>query len=349
MISKNRMGISRRALMRGIALSGAIAVFVGGKAYAINDLLAQWTFETTLPSTAGPFAPETGSGSATGLHAGSSTYSSPAGNGSAHSFSSNVWAVGDYYQLQTSTSGASTIGIQFDQVSSTTGPRDWKVQYSTDGTSFTDFGTYKVDPNSVPAWSSAGPTTPIGIDTYSFDFSSVTALNNQANIYVRLTDTSTSAANNTGTVATAGTDRIDNFSIFKNFDKTQSPIIQPPAAPVAPAGNDVIVGYDGNRGNDTLDLVRGSAVTNGGVKPAAYGPWQNVPFVGSSLAFDNTGGTAHNAHGNLLGTDTGSFNTSNGAVTGGKIYNLATTGALPICLKPTSGDGDWKPTRPNCS
>ena len=74
MISKNRMGISRRALMRGIALSGAIAVFVGGKAYAINDLLAQWTFETTLPSTAGPFAPETGSGSATGLHAGSSTY-----------------------------------------------------------------------------------------------------------------------------------------------------------------------------------------------------------------------------------------------------------------------------------
>ncbi|HEX4414318.1 MAG TPA: PEP-CTERM sorting domain-containing protein [Lacipirellulaceae bacterium] len=234
--------------------------------------------------------------------------------------------MGDYYQLQTSTTGASTIGIQFDQVSSTTGPRDWKIQYSTDGSSFTDFGTYKVAPNGVPSWSSVAAVTPIGLDTYSFDFSSITALNNQANIYLRLSDTSTSAANNTGTVATAGTDRIDNFSIYKNFDKTQSPIIQPPAAPVLPQGNDVVVGYDGNRGNATLDLVRGTATTNGGSKPATYAPWQNTPFVGSSMAFDNLGGTAHNVHGNLLSTDFGGSSPSSG----GRIVNLATTGSAPF-------------------
>ena len=64
----------------------------------------------------------------------------PAGNGSAHSFSSNVWAVGDYYQFQVSTLGQSQIGLVFDQTSSSTGPGNFKVQYSTNGTTFTDTG-----------------------------------------------------------------------------------------------------------------------------------------------------------------------------------------------------------------
>ncbi|HEY2154598.1 MAG TPA: hypothetical protein VGH33_03145, partial [Isosphaeraceae bacterium] len=56
------------------------------------DVIADWTFETTLPTTAGPFAPEVGSGAASGQHASASTYSTPVGNGSAHSFSSTAWA-----------------------------------------------------------------------------------------------------------------------------------------------------------------------------------------------------------------------------------------------------------------
>ncbi len=39
------------------------------------DMIADWTFETSQPATAGPFAPEIGLGSASGLHAGAATYS----------------------------------------------------------------------------------------------------------------------------------------------------------------------------------------------------------------------------------------------------------------------------------
>ena len=57
--------------------------------------IATWTFETSVPTTAGPFSPEVGAGSAIGSHASSATvYSSPSGNGSFHSFSSTNWGVG---------------------------------------------------------------------------------------------------------------------------------------------------------------------------------------------------------------------------------------------------------------
>jgi len=61
--------------------------------------IADWTFETTIPSAAGPYSPEVGAGSASGSHAlGTTVYSSPAGNGSSHSFSANMWTTGDYFQ-----------------------------------------------------------------------------------------------------------------------------------------------------------------------------------------------------------------------------------------------------------
>ena len=43
------------------------------------------------------------------------------GNGSPKSMSGNGWAVGDYWQFQSSTLGFSDIGISFDQISSSTG------------------------------------------------------------------------------------------------------------------------------------------------------------------------------------------------------------------------------------
>jgi hypothetical protein len=103
-----------------------------------NTILADWTFETSQPAatdstTAGPYAAESGvygsSSKASGNHAGSATdYSSPAGNGSSHSFSANTWAVGDYWQFQGSSTGYQDITLSFDQTSSNTGPRDFKVR-----------------------------------------------------------------------------------------------------------------------------------------------------------------------------------------------------------------------------
>src|SRR6266446_9928561 len=111
----------KTAFFTPMAAAAALAlVFLG--ATSAQAQIAQWTFETSIPATAGPFAPEVGSGSASGLHAGAAVYSSPAGNGSAHSYSANTWAVGDYWQFQTSTLGFSGIALSWDQASSSTGP-----------------------------------------------------------------------------------------------------------------------------------------------------------------------------------------------------------------------------------
>ena len=171
-------------------------------------VLASWTFENSALTTSGPFAAEVGTGSASGFHVGSSTYSSVAGNGSTKAFSSNTWAVGDYYEFTTSSTGYEGITITFDQTGSNTGPKDFKLQYSINGTSFTDVpsGGYAVINNS---WSAAAPKTG---SSYSFDLSSITVLNNSAAVFFRVTDTSAASINN-ATVAAGGTSRIDNFTI----------------------------------------------------------------------------------------------------------------------------------------
>ena len=190
------------------------------------QVIADWTFETsqpgvvTLPAAPGAgvaftsFSPEVGSGTASALHATAATYSSPAGNGSAHSFSANNWTVGDYFQFQVSTLGFTGISVSYDQISSGTGPAQFKLQYSTDGSTFSTFGSpYTVIANTSPNnWSSG---TPIFTSSYSFDLSSITAIDNAANVYFRLVNDGTTSANG-GTVASGGTDRVDNFTVSVN-------------------------------------------------------------------------------------------------------------------------------------
>src|SRR5581483_11130067 len=203
----------KRNLMKKLA-SGALLAAFAFVAPSHAQTIAQWTFETSVPATAGPFSPEVGSGSATGSHAGAATFSSPAGNGSSHSFSANTWATGDYYQFQVSTVGFSNIGISYDQTSSNTGPKFWDLQYSTDGVSFTTFvSQYTVLANAAPnnTWSAGTPHPEFG---FSDDLSSVAALNNAANVYFRITEDSGTTSANGGTLAPAGTDRVDNFTVY---------------------------------------------------------------------------------------------------------------------------------------
>ena len=177
-------------------------------------LAARWTFETSVPTTAGPHAPEQGTGSGSGLHAGSTTYSNPVGNGSLESFSSTNWAVGDFYEFQISTEGFEDISISFDQASSNTGPRDFGIFYSTTGIGpFTDTGIdYEVLANAAPnpTWSSSSPHAEF---TFEFDLSDISALDDQPTMFLRLVNRSNISANGM-TVATNGTSRVDNFSIF---------------------------------------------------------------------------------------------------------------------------------------
>ncbi len=156
-------------------------------------VLAQFTFETSVPATSGPHAAEVGSGSASASHASASAaYSNPAGNGSTESFSSNNWAIGDYYQVTTDTRNVGGISIKWDQLRSSTGPATFKLQYSANGTDFIDFATDLVVTTS---WS-----------TFNQDLSTVSALNNLETIYFRVVTTSTPGA-------PTGTNRIDNVTI----------------------------------------------------------------------------------------------------------------------------------------
>lgn len=188
----------------------AIAALASASQAAV---LANWTFETSLPATSGPFAAELGVNAASSFASGTTggTYSNPVGNGSAESYSSNGWNVGEYYQFTTSTTGYDGVLVAFDQVSSGTGPQDFELSYSTDGTTFTSAGAYVVLANASPNnWSSG---TPITSTTYTYDLSAITALDNQPTIYLRLINTTTDAASGSGLVAATGTSRVDNVVI----------------------------------------------------------------------------------------------------------------------------------------
>ena len=226
----NRIGEFSALLLPGLGIGktwNASQLYEQGILTVEEDLdprvpqpVARWTFEagTTgnppagIGSTIGNLNAATGSGVASGFHSNSATaWSNPVGNGSNESWSANSWEIGDYYQFQVSTAGMEGIELRFDQLSSGTGPRDFQVQYSTDGTFFTDYASpYAVRSSSSLAWNSV---TPNSADTFSFDLSLIAALNDQESVFFRLAMASITAANG-GIVASGGTSRIDNVTVL---------------------------------------------------------------------------------------------------------------------------------------
>src|SRR5215813_895849 len=202
----------------------ALLIFTPNPGSAAGILLAGWGFEgvtttntgqTPTVSVGSPAADSgalTAGSAFTGFHTSAATaWSNPAGNASVKSVSANNWAVGDYYQFSCSTIGYNAINITWDQTGSNTGPRDFKVQYSTNGTTFTDAtGTNSTYVVTNDSWSSSG--SPKSVSRRTLDLSAVSALDNQATVYIRLVDTSATAVTG-GTVATGGTGRIDNFTV----------------------------------------------------------------------------------------------------------------------------------------
>jgi hypothetical protein len=212
-VSKTRLTEGRIGEMKSFTKCACVvavaALFVAAHAKAVTTLV-DWNFETSIPSTAGPINPEVGSGSASGSHVAVGTvYSSPAGDMSSHSYSANGWAVNDYWQFQLSTLGDTGIALNYDQNGSGTGPRDFVLQYSTDGSTFTQFGS-QYSLAAASTWSATSTSLLPTIE--SFDLSSITALDNQSAVYFRIVDNSTTAINGSA-VGTGGTDRVDNFTV----------------------------------------------------------------------------------------------------------------------------------------
>src|ERR1051326_1343387 len=160
------------------------------RATAAGTTLSGWGFEGVTTTNAGQtpsFSAGSGvadsgaltAGSAfTAFHSNASTvWSNPAGNGSAKAVSSDHWGVGDYYQFSFSTSGYTAVSITWDQTGSNTGPRDFKVQYSTNGSTFTDAaGTNSTYTVTNDGWSGTG--SPKTASRRTLDLSGVSALNN---------------------------------------------------------------------------------------------------------------------------------------------------------------------------
>ncbi len=207
-----------------VSLSFVLAVLSLTAAKA--DVIADWTFQTSAStnniigaglatgSTQSGVLADIGTGTANAFHATAATaWSIPSGNGSSNSWSANNWNLGDYFQFSVSTTGFQNIIVSYDQTGSATGPGHFNFEYSTDGSTFTPVGSiYNLV--STPSWN---PNTASGAATesFSYDLSLITALNNLPVVYFRIVDQSatTGGAINAGNIGTAGTDRVDNFLV----------------------------------------------------------------------------------------------------------------------------------------
>lgn len=199
-------------------LLSVVAVAAAISSSASAELVAGWSIPTAIPSGvtgsnysygAADLGVQTVGSSLSGFHTlAATTWSSPAGNGSTHSLSSNNWSVGDYYQIAVSTLGYTDISLSWDQTRSSTGPSSFSVQMSTDGTNFTTLlASYTVIQAGLSGSGTLSWTTnPANYQAaFTSTVSSILAAADLSTVYFRFV--------NLSTVATGGTNRIDNIQV----------------------------------------------------------------------------------------------------------------------------------------
>lgn len=206
--------------IRSLAVAAGMTVAFAGAASA--QLIAGWTINTALPT--GPDLPMQASytygaaedgvlaGSAStslfGVHTNPETvWTSPSGNGSQYSLSSNRWGFGDYYQVDLSTSGFSNIAVSWDQARSSTGPQFFDLSYSIDGganwvTVISEYEVLRSGGGGAPGTWSSSTYDP----QYTRNFSFGAALDDQATVSIRF-----KAISDPGGVS--GSNRIDNIFV----------------------------------------------------------------------------------------------------------------------------------------
>ena len=194
----------------------ASAVVLAVSASASAAIVASWSIPTAIPAAIGSNyvygAADAGDATAgtslSAFHAlAATTWSSPAGNGSTSSFSSNNWSVGDYYQVSVSTTGFTDISLAWDQTRSSTGPSSFRVDMSTDGTNFTTIlASYSVIQAGLAGTNTLAWSVVNGVQSaFTTTVASIAGADNQASLTFRFV--------NLSTVATGGTNRIDNIVV----------------------------------------------------------------------------------------------------------------------------------------
>ena len=142
------------------------------------------------------------------------SYTAPAGNGSAYAFSSNVWKAGDFYQAKFDTTGYSGISFSFDITRSSTGPATFIIEMSTNGGS--SFSTLNASYAVIAAGATGSGTTSWNSTTSQSAFNSSYNLgasaDNAAEVIVRIRAL-VDSVNSSNVFQAGGTCRIDNILV----------------------------------------------------------------------------------------------------------------------------------------
>lgn len=193
----------------------AAATFVAFPSSAA--VIAAWTMATAIPAATVGISYTYGAADSGDMAAGTvlssshtsalTTYSTPAGNGSTYSFSSNNWTTGDYYQVSVSTIGYDTVSITWDQTRSGTGPSIFDAVMSIDGGASwtTILAGYTVIQAGFAGTGTTTWNTTVNQAVFFTQTASSASAANQSNVLFRLRSTVTTAA--------AGTNRIDNVIV----------------------------------------------------------------------------------------------------------------------------------------
>jgi MYXO-CTERM domain-containing protein len=204
----NRSLVAASLITAGAVSMSASAALVAG--WSMPTAVTAATTGTNYTYGAADLGEATAGTSLSGFHSvAATTWSSPAGNGSTYSLSSNNWTAGDYYQVSLSTTGyADPITLSFDQTRSGTGPAAFAVLMSVDGG--TNFTTVLASYTVVQAGlAGSGTTTWNSVTnqpvTFTTTVSGLSAAAGQASVIFRIQSTVTTAA--------AGTNRVDNINV----------------------------------------------------------------------------------------------------------------------------------------
>ena len=216
------MSFQTRSATCAVAAAVLIAPIAAGQ-----SVIAGWTMPTAFPTGAGnvptgtsylPPGPNgagvadqganTAGSQLISVHAlAAATYTSPAGNGSQYSFSSNNWSPGDYYQATLSTEGFTSISISWDQARSSTGPAAFRLLMSIDGgANFSELMSYTVlqsGGGGSPATWTSSTYNPIYTNTFSVSSSA----DNLSQVIFRFQNFEAVVS------ASSGSNRIDNVVI----------------------------------------------------------------------------------------------------------------------------------------
>ena len=146
------------------------------------------------------------------------SYTSPAGNGSAYAFSSNVWKAGDYYSATFITTGYSDISFSFDMTRSSTGPASWAIEMSVNGGAFEVLnGSYSpIVAGATGSGTTSWSTNPANYQAaFASSLSLGAAAGDAATVTVRIRAL-VDSVNSSNVYQPGGTARIDNVMVYGN-------------------------------------------------------------------------------------------------------------------------------------